>query len=93
MHNFISPYELLCQSKPRQTPTFVTSYDLYSQSGQSLVHAAPSEHIASSPTSTPPEAIFPDKPAAFKRTHYISDIHTRHSAAGKNAVLTSIPLK
>lgn len=91
MHGFISPYELLCQSKPRQTPTFVTPYDLYSRADQSCVHPMPPEPAAA-PGMLPAAPSF-DAPAAGRHTHYISDIHTRHSAAGKNAVFSSIPLK
>lgn len=90
MLDFISPYELLCQSKPRQIPTFVTPYDLYSRAGQSYVHPMPPEPAAA-PSMPPTSAAF-DAPAAGRHTHYISDIHARHSTAGKNVVLSNIPL-
>ena len=93
MHGFISPYELLCQSKPQQTPTFVTPYDLYSRAGQSGVHQAPPKTVASAMPSAPPEPVLSDRSPSFKHAHYISDIHARHSTAEKNAVFSSIPLK
>ncbi len=92
MHDAVSPYALLCLSRPKQTPTVVTPYDLYSQAA--LYSSLPTEQAAPVPAA---QAGNPEPPSfappAPVRTHYISDIHTKHGAAGKRAVFTREPLR
>ena len=79
----ISPYALLCASRPKPAPTIVTAYDLYSQAQQ---------RREQSPEMPAPAAVQADMPAEpssprplstvpVHRTHYIADIQSRHSAA------------
>ena len=79
MPNSISPYALLCASKPKSAPSIVTTYDLYSAAQQPMVHEkAPSPTPAdyASRKSQP----LPDS-SAPSRTHYIADIQRRHRQA------------
>lgn len=89
MLNSISPYALLQASRPKPAPTVVTPYDRYSAGQQSAAGqyaAAPARtDDAASPamTALPPPA---------RRTHYIADIQTRHSAANRRASQHQQPL-
>jgi len=84
----VSPYALLCASRPQPAPSVVTPYDLYSS-----VHQ---EHAAAMPAAAEPPAApsipIQTLPAAPRKTHYIADIHARHSTAGKSARFTHDPL-
>ena len=76
----ISPYALLCQSKPRPPRHVETDYDRFSIAQgrtpeHSLVHDAP----------LPAEHAIDPQPSPAKRTHYIADIHARHSSAMRHA--------
>lgn len=87
MQSSVSPYALLKASKPKPVPTIVTPYDLYS--------SAYAQHTDASPASDSPDLTASDAPhhqspqrrvQAYpndpsRRTHYISDIHSRHNQA------------
>lgn len=78
----ISPYALLKMSKPKTADLQPEAYDLYSQyaqfpSEQSLGHT-PDLVSAQEPGSAVNQPRLPDSGG---RTHYISDIHARHSKA------------
>ena len=81
-----SPYALLQSSRPKPPQTITTHYDLYSLSGQSSVRDTPVQEPL---PASPEQAITP--PAA-KRTHYIADIHARHTGAMRQARQLSLPL-
>ena len=96
MPDSVSPYALLRASMPRPADTMVTAYDLYSAAQQAPA-AQPS--VAPPPTAaqpcaqnlpqtSPPDAL----PSPARRTHYIADIKTRHSAALRHAALHNQPL-
>lgn len=89
----ISPYALLCASKPKPTPTIVTAYDLYSQA-QCGEQTAVSHPPVPSPVRPAPPAVQPaqNPPASARRTHYIADIKARHSAAIRRAPMQNQPL-
>lgn len=90
----ISPYALLCASKPKPAPTVVTAYDLYSQAQQSREQAVP----ANAPAPAVQEIAAAQSPARSissvpaRRTHYIADIQSRHSAATRRTPMQSHPL-
>jgi len=97
----ISPYELLRASKPLPRPSVVTPYDLYSRIQQEPAAPFPSETAFPMEAALLPEAARQAEPAppastalpaAARKTHYISDIHSRHSAAGRHARFTKEPL-
>lgn len=75
----ISPYELLCASRPKPNSSIVTAYDLYSKALNES--HTPSIHHPASLSSE--DAVFSQMPHAMKRTHYIADIHARHNAANR----------
>lgn len=85
MPSMISPYALLCASKPQPAPTITTPYDLYSMAHLSSHDAAfPSNSTSVSAEELPPIS----KPVHTNstyvpphRTHYLADIHARHTAA------------
>ena len=78
----ISPYALLCASKPKPAPVIVTPYDLYSR--ESWRQERPDDESAAQPPAPPP----PMQPTSLaRRTHYIADIQSRHSAAIRNAAV------
>jgi len=91
----VSPYELLCASKPRQLPTVVTAYDMYS-AAQMPSATAPSVSIPNETSSgingnqqllSAYDASFASlAPPASSRTHYIADIHARHNAATRSCL-------
>ena len=96
MPESISPYALLCASRPKPAPTLVTAYDLYSQAQQGQEHSAPPEAPAPIPTQAdttarqPPLRPLSSVPA--RRTHYIADIQSRHSAALRHTPMQPHPL-
>lgn len=78
----ISPYALLCASKPKPAPVIVTPYDLYSREIQR--QDSPNDEYAAQQPAPP----LPMQPAsAARRTHYIADIQSRHSAAIRSAAV------
>ena len=83
MPESISPYALLCASRPKPAPTLVTAYDLYSQAQQRQEQSAPTAR-------QPPLRPLSSVPA--RRTHYIADIHSRHSAALRHTPMQPHPL-
>ena len=86
----ISPYALLCASKPRQPRSVTTQYDVFSLSQANSASAVP----ASSPAGDPPAQRAPAQslPEPNKRTHYIADIHARHSSAMRRTPQSIAPL-
>ena len=79
----VSPYALLKASKPKPPQTMTTSYDLYSLLGEESNSDMPrQQQPAPSPGQTAPDAAA--QPAS-KRTHYIADIHARHTDAMRHA--------
>lgn len=93
----VSPYELLKASRPRQTPTFATAYDLYSaastQENLPRAQAASAEAAAPAPQpSDPAPKPCPTAAPPVRRTHYIADIKTRHNAAMRSAPQMHHPL-
>ncbi|MBE5800099.1 MAG: hypothetical protein E7321_09155 [Clostridiales bacterium] len=91
----ISPYALLCQSKPKPVYTPPTPYDLYSltvRERQTADDITPdsTSFFGSSGSQTPITADPPLNPG--RRTHYIADIHARHSAAFQHSPQSSRPL-
>jgi len=94
-----SPYELLCASKPQPAPTHVTRYDLYSKAQQSaadgdILHATPVAEVSAAQTFTQetPAYSAPIPPSPAKRTHYIANIQSRHTAASGKTRFTNQPL-
>ena len=71
----ISPYALLCACKPRRVTVPASPYDLYS-----TVHQANAQERLPDAAAQP---ALPQEPASVpaRRTHYISDIHARHTRA------------
>ena len=95
MPDSVSPYALLRASMPRPADTMVTAYDLYSVAQQvpaaqpSAAPPAAAQPCAQNlPQTSPPAAL----PSPSRRTHYIADIKTRHSAALRHAALHNQPL-
>jgi len=87
----VSPYELLRASKPRQTPTVVTPYDLYSHSQQPM---QADNAVPSPDAQLPGDVHAPAQEASGeKRTHYIAQIHARHGAAQRYAAYTDLPIR
>ncbi|MBQ8620440.1 MAG: hypothetical protein IJ418_23435 [Clostridia bacterium] len=80
-----SPYALLRASKPNPPASYAAQYDLYS-----LAHSANppgSDEAAHKPASAPAiqaQSALPPSPPA-KKTHYIADIHARHTRAMRQA--------
>ena len=79
MPNSISPYALLCASKPKSAPSIVTAYDLYSAAQQPTVHEkalspTPADYASRKSQPLPYSS-------APSRTHYIADIQRRHRQA------------
>lgn len=98
MTESISPYALLCACKPKSTPAFSTNYDLYS-AAQQTVPPADGTGIHQQHTPVPAEAGKEhDQTGSIsytntaRKTHYISDIHTRHRQAVKRSTLTTGPI-
>ncbi len=98
MLDSVSPYALLCASKPKPTPTTVTPYDLYSavqSSPPPQMPPAPAPVYEEAPPAPPQPA--PRTPAsmpmvAARRTHYIADIKSRHNTALKRTSMSACPI-
>ena len=87
----VSPYELLCASKPKVPQTLVKPYDLYSSMQQNdpvFVHAS----IPSDPLPAPAGHDLAATVPSVRKTHYISDIHAKHSSAGRRTAFVNQPL-
>lgn len=89
MLDSISPYALLRASMPKPAPTVVTAYDLFSSAQQAAAAHASAPQVPAAPPcaqddTTPSSAV---RLPPERRTHYIADIKTRHSAALRHAVL------
>lgn len=92
MLDSVSPYALLSASKPKRAPSVVTAYDLYSMA-QGRSSDAPEPAGMPRGQETPPAraaqpAVYPQP----RKTHYISDIHTRHTSATSRTSMLSSPL-
>ena len=88
----LSPYELLRTSRPQPQSAAITPYDLYSRIQQEPavpVHV-PVQASAALAQAQPQPAV---PPSAARKTHYISDIHTKHASAVRHAAFTHEPLK
>jgi len=89
MPESVSPYALLCASKPKPAPTIVTTYDLYSAAQGTLPPSSytsvpiAQNSVAAKTPETNGSAIYPSP----LRTHYIADIHARHNHAVKGSRL------
>lgn len=106
MSNPLSPYALLCASKPKPPATVVTPYDLYS-AAQDVSRPASFEPVQQPPVMQSPDpgasqaSAEPSVPARTcgnmplvptRKTHYIADIKTRHNAALKRTSFSAQPL-
>lgn len=96
MTGLVSPYALLCASRPKPAPTTVTPYDLYSCMQDVAVHEKQS--------SMSPPVIREQEPGVVttkeyspvppeRRTHYVSDIHAKHGSAGRRVSYVHHPLE
>lgn len=83
MPETLSPYALLCASKPKPPATVVTPYDLFSASQQTNAdtysHTSDALSAQTHEQSPPYKNFLPSE-----KTHYISDIHARHNKAAKH---------
>lgn len=95
----ISPYVLLKKSKPRIPDHQPETYDLYSQYIQD--HAQPLSEkrrndVLLSESSPPQEptlqSVLPEETLPERKTHYVSDIHARHSKAFMRTSQSTRPL-
>ncbi len=77
----LSPYALLKASIPKPPQTITTDYDLYSLAGSSAAADASAQKAQPVP-SVKPQAVIAPAPG---RTHYIADIHARHTGAMRQA--------
>lgn len=73
----ISPYALLCASKPKQRTVYTLPYDLYS----AVQHEKERDSSVSAMQATMQIQETPAQFSREKRTHYIADIHSRHMQA------------
>lgn len=89
MLNSISPYALLQASRPKHAPTIVTAYDRYIAAQQSAAGQYAAPPARDDDTETPVRSA---PPLPLRRTHYIADIKTRHSAASLRAPQHQQPL-
>ena len=95
MLDSVSPYALLRASIPKPPPTVVTAYELYSTAQHSGAQVVPPPAAPSNPPEDAPPAPDARRPSPYppaRRTHYIADIKTRHSAAVRTASMQSKPL-
>lgn len=86
----MSPYELLRASKPKPPQTVISDYDLYSLAQPDTAGAS-----AAQPKPIHTDVGFQQTEPAVpppKKTHYISDIHTRHANAMRRTAQASNPL-
>ena len=81
MPNSISPYALLCASKPKSAPSIVTAYDLYSAAQQPTVHEKALSPTPADYASRKSQPLPYSSASASSRTHYIADIQRRHRQA------------
>lgn len=89
MFSSISPYALLCASKPRPASS-PSAYDLYSIAQHEEAAAPAPPALTLSNSALPQSASLNQQPKPERRTHYVSDIHNRHSAAfSKTALQTA----
>ena len=86
-----SPYELLRAVRPQPPHSVVTPYDLYSQIQQSAPLPKPEALLPVSQPEHP--ALAAASPFAIRKTHYISDIHAKHSTACRCASFISQPIR
>ena len=83
----ISPYALLSASKPKTASSTPSPYDLYSRAQEQANDIPHTMQPIPEPVMNPPIPV-----PAKKRTHYISDINTRHSMAAGRAAFTGTPI-
>ena len=81
MPNSVSPYALLCASKPKSAPSIVTTYDLYSAAQQPTVHEKALSPTPADYASRKSQPLPYSSASAPSRTHYIADIQRRHRQA------------
>ena len=89
----ISPYALLQASKPRPPKRITTDYDRFSLADKAAPSASPTPTTLS--PAHPAQPMEADPLQAFapaRRTHYIADIHARHSSAIRHAPQNLPPL-
>lgn len=92
MPSGISPYALLCASKPKPLQAAASQYDLFSLAQTDSALAKDDMQPDKPPAANmPPKAMQPAAPP-IQRTHYIADIHARHTKAGRHAPQSSSPL-
>ena len=88
MLSTVSPYALLTASKPRPAPHHTSAYDLYSIAQDQPPSSGFFETAA---MADPPE--LPMAPPGYtqpaRKTHYVSEIKTKHSAALSRAAMQS----
>jgi len=86
----LSPYALLRASKPKPPQTVTTSYDLYSLSLPAAVSPdVPTPQTDAVNPTTPEQSTASPPP---RRTHYIADIHARHTSALRHTPQDTRPL-
>lgn len=92
MLSCISPYALLRASKPQKPSTVASQYDLFSlaQTGSAFAQASMQSHEKTAADMPAPVLQTPSTPV--QRTHYISDIHARHTKASRHAPQSSSAL-
>lgn len=92
MPSYISPYALLRASKPKPLTAAASQYDLFSlsQTGSTLTEAG--IHSRETIAADIPAPAMQPASSPIQRTHYISDIHTRHTKASRHAAQSSSPL-
>lgn len=88
MLDSISPYALLCASRPHAPASFTTPYDRRSAEISTSGCADNQENASRQPLkdadiSASPSDAFPQQ----RRTHYIADIHARHTFAASRSAL------
>ena len=94
MLDSVSPYALLSASKPQRAPVSVTAYDLYSVSQRPVAESAV-PHQSINQTYTPQDTCISTVQPAYtqtKKTHYIPDIHTKHTSASTHTIQRDCPL-
>lgn len=81
MLDSISPYALLRASKPQAPEVFTTAYDRFSAAQHQTSSQYPVEAMHHTVPFSEPQ---PDTNSApIRRTHYIADIHAKHTCAVK----------
>ena len=95
MLDSISPYVLLCASKPHSPASFTTSYDLRSAAQNSCAAANRHSDSPAQPIlQTENAPAFEVNSPPLRRTHYIAAIHERHTiAAGRSQLSDRIQKK